>query len=172
MHYGQKCKYKISEGSLICLDFSARCLHSWQSQQLPTNLVSANLLRAPSSPTSKSFMKILKSTGPTVEPWGTPLVPGRQPDVTPFTISLWVQLVFTILDLITITWTVMHSSNKSGRPSFKSCEVPVLLCRLVPMKLCSYRALQQEIGKQQQQPPPDKWINKKHVLTILCMLLL
>jgi len=56
----------------------------------PPNLVSStNLLKTTSSPTSKSFTKTLKKTGPKVEPLGTPLVPGCQPDVTPFTKILW-----------------------------------------------------------------------------------
>lgn len=41
------------------------------------------------SPASRSFMKTLKITGPIMEPWGTPLVTGHQPDVTPFAVTLW-----------------------------------------------------------------------------------
>ncbi|KAK4823633.1 LOW QUALITY PROTEIN: hypothetical protein QYF61_004366 [Mycteria americana] len=46
---------------------------------LPPNLVSsANLLRVHSMPSSRSFIKVLNRTGPSTEPWGTPLVTGRQ----------------------------------------------------------------------------------------------
>ncbi|KAJ7414450.1 hypothetical protein BTVI_41024 [Pitangus sulphuratus] len=47
----------------------------------------------PSSPVHKSFMKMLKSTGPKTEPYVTPLVTGRQSDVSPFTITLCAQPV-------------------------------------------------------------------------------
>ncbi|KAM9656645.1 uncharacterized protein ACIBXB_008917 isoform 1-T1 [Morphnus guianensis] len=57
---------------------------------LPPNLVSsANLLRVHSNPSSKSSIKILNRTGPSTEPWGTPLVTSRQLDLTPFTTTLW-----------------------------------------------------------------------------------
>ncbi|KAK4817624.1 LOW QUALITY PROTEIN: hypothetical protein QYF61_021527, partial [Mycteria americana] len=57
---------------------------------LPHNLVSsANLLRVHSIPLSRSLIKILNRTGPSTEPWGTPLVTGRQLDLTPFTTTLW-----------------------------------------------------------------------------------
>lgn len=36
---------------------------------------------------SKSFMKVLKSTGPNMESCRTPLVTGRQSDITPFSIQ-------------------------------------------------------------------------------------
>ncbi|KAK4828429.1 LOW QUALITY PROTEIN: hypothetical protein QYF61_026525 [Mycteria americana] len=59
---------------------------------LPHNLVSsANLLRARSIPSSRSLIKILNKTGPKTEPWGTPLVTGRQLDLVPFTTTLWAQ---------------------------------------------------------------------------------
>ena len=58
----------------------------------PPNLVpSTNLLSMHLSSASRSFIKMLKKTGPTMEPWGTQLVSCCQPDVTPFTISLWTQ---------------------------------------------------------------------------------
>ncbi|KAJ7411591.1 hypothetical protein WISP_102183 [Willisornis vidua] len=50
--------------------------------------VSEDLLSIPSSPASKSLMKMMKRPGPKIEPCGTPLVTGNQPDVTSFTITL------------------------------------------------------------------------------------
>ncbi|KAK4818658.1 hypothetical protein QYF61_017266 [Mycteria americana] len=59
---------------------------------LPHNLVSSeNLLRVHSIPSSRSLIKMLNRTGPSTEPWGTPLVTGRQVDLTPFTTTLWAQ---------------------------------------------------------------------------------
>jgi len=40
-------------------------------------------------PSSRSSIKILNRTGPSTNPWGTPLVTGRQLDLTPFTTTLW-----------------------------------------------------------------------------------
>ncbi|KAK4823665.1 LOW QUALITY PROTEIN: hypothetical protein QYF61_005017 [Mycteria americana] len=57
---------------------------------LPHNLVSsANLLRVHSIASSRSLIKILNRTGPSTEPWGTPLVTSCQVDLTPFTTTLW-----------------------------------------------------------------------------------
>jgi len=36
------------------------------------------------------IIKILKRTGPSTNPWGTPLVTGHQLDLTPFITTLWV----------------------------------------------------------------------------------
>ncbi|KAK4810855.1 hypothetical protein QYF61_008827 [Mycteria americana] len=59
---------------------------------LPHNLVSsANLLRVHSIPSSRSLIKILNKTDPNTEPWGTPLVTGRQLELTPLTTTLWPQ---------------------------------------------------------------------------------
>ncbi|KAK4828634.1 hypothetical protein QYF61_000282 [Mycteria americana] len=57
---------------------------------LPHNLVSsANLLRVHSIPLSRSLIKVVNRTSPNTEPWGTPLVTGRQLDLNPFTTTLW-----------------------------------------------------------------------------------
>lgn len=50
---------------------------------------SANLQKTYFSPTFKSFMKTLKRICLHIEPWGTPLVMGHQPDITQFIITLW-----------------------------------------------------------------------------------
>ena len=42
-------------------------------------------------PSSRSSVKILNRTGPSTDPWGTPLVTGRQLDLTPFATTLWAQ---------------------------------------------------------------------------------
>ncbi|KAJ7417546.1 sushi domain-containing protein 1 isoform X3 [Willisornis vidua] len=65
------------------------CLPSGESTAPPSSVPSANLLSIPLSPVSKLFMKMLKSTGLTMEPCGTPPVTGHQFDVTPFTVTLW-----------------------------------------------------------------------------------
>ncbi|KAJ7425716.1 hypothetical protein WISP_22250 [Willisornis vidua] len=57
-------------------------LPSRESRAPPSFVSSANLLSIPFSPLSKSFM-MLESTGPKMEPCGTPLVTGHQSDVTP-----------------------------------------------------------------------------------------
>ncbi|KAK4810817.1 hypothetical protein QYF61_008789 [Mycteria americana] len=66
--------HRSSLSRSLCRDF----LPSSRST-LPHNLVSsANLLRVHSIPLSRSLIKILNRTGPNTEPWGTPLVTGRQ----------------------------------------------------------------------------------------------
>jgi len=55
---------------------------------LPNLVPSASLLTVRSSPASRSFIKTVKGTGLKMEPWGTPLVTGYQPNVTPFTTAL------------------------------------------------------------------------------------
>ncbi|KAK4818988.1 hypothetical protein QYF61_022819 [Mycteria americana] len=40
---------------------------------------------------SRSLIKIFNRTGPSTEPWGTPLVTSHQLDLTPFTTTLWAQ---------------------------------------------------------------------------------
>ncbi|XP_058029134.1 nicotinamide riboside kinase 1 isoform X1 [Ahaetulla prasina] len=51
---------------------------------IPASLVSsANLMSSPFIPLSKSLMKMLKSTGPKTEPWGTPLHTSLHVDVVP-----------------------------------------------------------------------------------------
>ena len=44
---------------------------------------SANLLRVHSNSSSRSLMNKLNKTGPSTDPWGTPLVTGLQPDSLP-----------------------------------------------------------------------------------------
>ena len=39
-------------------------------------------------PLTQIINKVINRTSPTTEPWGTPLVTGHQPDVTPFTTTL------------------------------------------------------------------------------------
>jgi len=46
-------------------------------------------MRLHSIPSSRSSIKILNRTGPSTNPWGTPLVTGHHLDVTPFTTDLW-----------------------------------------------------------------------------------
>jgi len=40
----------------------------------------------------RSSIKILKRTGPSTDPWGTPLMISHQLDLTLFTTTLWAQL--------------------------------------------------------------------------------
>ena len=64
--------------------------HSLRESTTPSSLVSsANLLMVHSTPASRLFIKILNRTGCGTEPWGTPLVTSHQPDVAPFTTTLW-----------------------------------------------------------------------------------
>jgi len=55
----------------------------------PTQLgVICKLTEGPLNPSSISLRKMLSKTGPKAEHWGTPLVTGRQLDLTPFTTTL------------------------------------------------------------------------------------
>ena len=73
----------------------------------PLSLMSsANLLKVHSIPLSMSRMKILTSTGPSNDPWGTPLVTSLHLDIAPLTTSLWMQPS----KQFPIHWTV-HPSN-------------------------------------------------------------
>ena len=56
---------------------------------LPDLVSSANLVRVPSIPLPRSLIKILNRTGPSSDPWGTPLVTRRQLALTSFTTTLW-----------------------------------------------------------------------------------
>ncbi|GAB0181629.1 hypothetical protein GRJ2_000628200 [Grus japonensis] len=42
-----------------------------------------------SAPSSRSLMKILNRTGPSIDPWTTPLVTGLQLDFVPLITTLW-----------------------------------------------------------------------------------
>ncbi|KAK4819900.1 hypothetical protein QYF61_014635 [Mycteria americana] len=64
-------------------------LPSSRSTLLPNLVSSENFLRVCSIPSSRSLIKILNKTGPNTDPWGTPLVTGRQLELTPFTTTLW-----------------------------------------------------------------------------------
>ncbi|KAK4828887.1 hypothetical protein QYF61_001445 [Mycteria americana] len=66
-------------------------LPSSRSTLLPNLVLSANLLRVHSIPSSRSLIKMLNRTGPNTEPRGTPLVTDRQLGLTPFTTTLWAQ---------------------------------------------------------------------------------
>ena len=80
----------------------------------PLSLVSsANLLRVHSMPLSMSLIRMLKSTGPRTDPWGTLLVPGLHPDTDPLIKTLWLCPASQFL----IHWTV-HPSN----PHFSNLE--------------------------------------------------
>jgi len=46
----------------------------------PSYVSSADLLRAHSASLFRSSMKVLNRSGPTIDPWGTPLVTGLQLD--------------------------------------------------------------------------------------------
>ena len=46
------------------------------SSTLPSLVSSANLLRVHSNSSARSLMKKLNKTGPSIDPWGTPLVTG------------------------------------------------------------------------------------------------
>jgi len=55
----------------------------------PPSLVSpADLLRVHSNSSSRSLMKKLNKTGPSTDPWGTPLVTGLQLDSAPLMTTL------------------------------------------------------------------------------------
>jgi len=51
----------------------------------------ANLLMVHSMPPRRPLIKILNETGPSTDPWGTPLVTGHQLDLTAFVTILWAQ---------------------------------------------------------------------------------
>lgn len=66
----------------------------------------ANLMRMQQIPSARSFIKILNKTSPKPESWGTPLVPGWQLDLTPFTTMLWI-------------WQLSHFFNQCSVHSSK-----------------------------------------------------
>lgn len=70
------------------------CVAAWHFgvPTTPHSFVSpADLLRVPSSPSSRSFMKVSSSAGPSTDPWGTPLVTAFQLESVPLitTLSAW-----------------------------------------------------------------------------------
>ena len=67
---------------------------------------STNLLRVHLMPSSVSLMKMLKSTSPKTDPWGTPLVTGLYLNIEPLITTLCLLLSNQFL----IHWTV-HPSN-------------------------------------------------------------
>jgi len=81
---------QVASAQLSSLSRSlCRALLPSSTLALPPNMESsANLLREHSIPSSRSLIKILNKTGLKTEPWGTPLVTGRQLDLTPFTNTL------------------------------------------------------------------------------------
>ncbi|KAK4829020.1 hypothetical protein QYF61_001795 [Mycteria americana] len=75
--------------SIQPLQIPLQSLPTLQQINTPTQLgVICNLRRVHSMPSSRSLMNMLNTTGPSTEPWGTPLVSGRQLDLTPFTTTL------------------------------------------------------------------------------------
>jgi len=52
-------------------------------------VLSTDLLRVHSAPSSRSLMKMLTRSGPAVDPWGTQLVTGLQLDFVWLVTSLW-----------------------------------------------------------------------------------
>mgnify|MGYP001864314314 CR=1 FL=1 len=73
----------------------------------PHSLVSStNLLSVHSIPLPVSLMKILKSSGSSIDYWETPLVADLHLDIAPLTTTLWVQCHNQFL----IHWTV-HPPN-------------------------------------------------------------
>jgi len=51
----------------------------------------SKLLRVHSIPSLMSMMKMLKSTSPKTDPWGTPLMTSLHLDTQPLTATLWLQ---------------------------------------------------------------------------------
>lgn len=75
-------------------------LTSRESAAFPCLLLSANLLRVNSSPLSRSFVKMLKSSCPRMGLCRTPKETSYQPGATPFTISLYIWPVSGCLPII------------------------------------------------------------------------
>lgn len=61
----------------------------------PSGMSTPGLLRVYSMPRSASLTTVLKDTGPSMDPWGTPLVTGHHLDVDPLTARLY-SLYFAI----------------------------------------------------------------------------
>ena len=53
--------------------------------------VISKLLRVHSIPPSVSLIEMLKSSGPRMDPWGTPLITGLHLDMEPLTTALWLR---------------------------------------------------------------------------------
>ncbi|KAJ7405944.1 hypothetical protein BTVI_67237 [Pitangus sulphuratus] len=74
---------------------------------------SVNFLSIPSTPASKSFMKMLKSTGPKMEPCGNSLVADNPFDVTPFTVTLYARSMSSSYQLNVALRLSIHYSKKT-----------------------------------------------------------
>ena len=76
--------------------FSSLSRSLWMAAQLcgvlvtcPSFVSSANLVRLHSVPSSRSLMKVLNRTGPSIYSWGPLLVTGLQLDFVPLITTLW-----------------------------------------------------------------------------------
>ena len=83
--------------------------------------VISKLLRVHSIPPSVSLIEMLKSSGPRMDPWGTPLITGLHLDMEPLTTALWLRPSNQFL--------IQHILQPSN-PSLSNLEVR-LWCRTV-----------------------------------------
>jgi len=72
-------------------------------------VLSANILRVPLIPLSMSLMKKLKSTCPSTDPWGIPLVTDLHPDTEPLITTLCVQSCISVASSLSTWGAVMPS---------------------------------------------------------------
>ena len=63
----------------------------WQHNHLihQEHLLISKLLTVHSLPSSQSWMRVLNSTGPNIDPWDTPLITGVQPGFVPLITTIW-----------------------------------------------------------------------------------
>ena len=83
--------------------------------------VISKLLRVHSIPPSVSLIEMLKSSGPRMDPWGTPLITGLHLDMEPLTTALWLRPSNQFL--------IQHIVQPSN-PSLSNLEIR-LWCRTV-----------------------------------------
>ncbi|KAK4810941.1 hypothetical protein QYF61_013349 [Mycteria americana] len=72
--------FLLSHSSSLSRSLCKIALPSEVSTSPPILVSSANLVRVLSIPSSRSFMKMSNSVGPSIDPWGTPLVTVCQPE--------------------------------------------------------------------------------------------
>lgn len=82
-HCHQRTEINTSSSTVCLEEISLPSRESTATSHLLANLLNIHLI-----PSSRWFLKILKSTVSKIQPWTAPLVTGYQPDVTPFTKTL------------------------------------------------------------------------------------
>jgi len=90
---------------------------------------SANLLRVHSVPSSRSLMKMLNRTGPSTDPWGTPLVSSLKLDFMSQITTLWGWLFSSFSVHLTVCSSSPYFNSFSMRLLWKTVSAALLESR-------------------------------------------